>query len=122
MTLKAFDIPLSVCKISDLSQADLGGELCFLAKTKEELSLVCPTDRVPVDTLAREDGWRALQVAGPLDFSLVGILADLAGVLAQSGVSIFALSTYDTDYILTKEAQLEQALAALRQAGHTVLQ
>lgn len=120
MTLQVLAAGLSVCKVSDLSGVDLSGELCFLGKTDRELSLVCPTDRVPDSTLAREDGWRALRVAGALDFSLVGVLAGIAGVLARNGIPIFALSTYDTDYILTKEEQFGRALAALRQAGYDV--
>jgi hypothetical protein len=67
-----------------------------------------------------ESGWRALGVVGPLDFSLIGILAALAEPLAAAKVSIFAISTYDTDYVLVREKSLETALAALRRAGHTV--
>lgn len=121
MTLQVLAAGLSVCKVSDLSGVDLSGELYFLGKTDRELSLVCPTDRVPERTLAREDGWRALRVAGSLDFSLVGVLAGIAGILARNGISIFALSTYDTDYILTKEEQFERALTALQQAGYAVV-
>jgi hypothetical protein len=71
-------------------------------------------------TWKREDGWRCLKVAGPLDFSLVGILADLSGTLAAEGVSIFALSTFDTDYLLVKAPDLPRAIQALQRAGHTV--
>jgi len=90
-----------------------------ITRTPDELSILCPGDSIPADTLAERD-WRCLKVAGPLDFSLVGVLGALLGPLGDAGVSVFALSTYDTDYLLVKEAQLQQALAALRAAGHTI--
>ena len=90
-----------------------------ITRTPSELSLVIPETPVP-EGVAVETGWRALVVAGPLDFSLVGILASLAAPLAAAGVSLFAISTYDTDYVLVKEDRLEQSVAALRSAGHRV--
>jgi hypothetical protein len=95
------------------------GELVSLTRTADELSVVCAADAAPSGVRA-ESGWRAFKVLGPLDFALVGILAQLAGVLAQAGVSLFAISTYDTDYILVKEDMLGRALAALREAGNEV--
>jgi hypothetical protein len=83
------------------------------------LSIVCPEDRVPGET-TREDGWRALRVEGPLDFSWVGIVAALSRVLAEAGVSIFVLSTYDTDYLLVRETDVDRASDALIAAGHLV--
>ena len=94
----------------------------FLARTENELSLVCESGQRPAGAKKVEEGWRALVVAGELDFSLVGVLAELSGVLAKAGVPIVALSTYDTDYLLVKEGQLEKALAALGQRGHEVEQ
>ena len=90
------------------------------ARTDEECSLVCPTDCAPARALTRDDGWRALRIQGVLDFSLVGILAQIAGTLADRGIALFAVSTYNTDYILVRAAQLEAAVAALRGAGHEV--
>jgi len=86
--------------------------------TTDELSIVCPTPSVPPD-LPCESGWIAIKVQGPLDFSLTGILANLANPLAASGIPIFAVSTFDTDYILIKQEYLSQAKEALEQAGHT---
>ena len=120
MTLQVLAAGLSVCKVSDLSGVDLSGELCFLGKTDRELSLVCPTDRVPDSTLAREDGWRAFRVQGALDFSLIGSLAKIAGLLAENGVSIFAVSTYNTDYVLVKKESYPKALEVLARAGYTI--
>jgi len=88
-----------------------------LIRTLDELSVVCAEQDVP-DTVQAETGWSLLQVPGPMDFSLVGVLASLALPLAQAGVSIFALSTYDTDYLLVRKADLSRAAQALVRAGH----
>lgn len=95
------------------------GPLFSMARTSEELSLVCAADAVPSGVRA-EGGWRVLKVRGPLAFSLTGILAALAVPLARAEVSIFAVSTFDTDYLLVRQGQLAAALDALRAAGHTV--
>ena len=110
----------SVCKIFDLTQANLSREFVFFARTDEELSLVCETEHVPAKTLAREDGWRAVRIEGVLDFSMVGVLARISSLLAEQGISIFAVSTYNTDYIFTKVESFEPAIALLREAGYTV--
>lgn len=94
--------------------------LLSITYTEEELSIVCPEIMVP-SGVQRERAWRALKVQGPLDFSLTGILASLAGPLAEQGIAIFALSTYDTDYMLVKSIMLERACAMLRQHGHEFL-
>jgi hypothetical protein len=91
-----------------------------LTRTEEELSLVVPAERVP-EGVRVEGPWRALQVVGPLDFALVGILAELSDLLAQARISLFALSTFDTDYLLVKEDRFEAACNALRAAGHEIL-
>ncbi|MGC4047728.1 MAG: ACT domain-containing protein [Armatimonas sp.] len=88
-------------------------------RTTEELSLVTSEALAPKSSDTCEPGWRAIKVQGPLDFSLVGILAALAAPLARAGVSIFAISTFDTDYLLVKEDQLSDAIAALQAEGHT---
>ena len=121
MELKVLDCSLTVCRIASLEGFDLASEPCFIGRTDEELSLVCRTEVVPGNTLAREDGWRAFRVQGVLDFSLTGILARLSGVLAEKGIGIFAVSTYNTDYILVKAENLSPALAALEAVGYTVV-
>jgi hypothetical protein len=90
-----------------------------ITRTESELSIVCPASAVPPD-LPCEDAWRCLTVRGLLDFALVGVLAALAAPLARAGVSIFALSSYDTDRLFVRAHQLGQAVAALREAGHHV--
>ncbi len=121
MELKRIDLDFSVCKVADYSQVNLNAEYCFIGKTDEECSLVCLTQDVPANTTARDDGWKAFRIQGELDFSLIGILSRIAGVLADSGVGIFAVSTYNTDYVLTKAKSYEKALAALAQAGYTIV-
>ena len=91
-----------------------------MTRTEDELSLVVPEEKVP-EVWKAERGWRCLKVEGPLDFGLTGILASLANPLADAGISIFALSTYDTDLILVPERELEQARGALEGAGHLVV-
>lgn len=95
------------------------GAFWSITRTAGELSIVCAEESVPPGVTC-QPGWRGLQVAGPLDFSLTGVLASLAAPLAEAGVSIFAISTYDTDFLLVREEQLEVAVDVLRRAGHTV--
>lgn len=121
MKLEILPQSLTVCKVRSLSAQVLEQEVCFIGKTDQELSLVCPTEAVPGDTLAREDGWRCFRIAGQLEFSLVGILARLSEILAGEGIGIFAVSTYNTDYILVKEEDLERAVAALAAQRYDVV-
>lgn len=110
----------TVCKIRDARQVDWSGGLTFVGRTPEELSLVCETARVPSGALEREDGWRALRVDGTLAFSLVGVLAGITAALAAAKISVFCVSTFDTDYVLVKETALDAAVSALRSAGYAV--
>jgi hypothetical protein len=112
----------AVCRLppdAPLPDWALRGAFTSITRTAEELSLVCPEEVVP-PTVRREAGWRCLRVAGTLDFSLMGVLAGLTGALAQAGVPVFALSTFDTDYLLVKEGDLPRALEVLRQSGYAV--
>jgi hypothetical protein len=95
------------------------GPYSSVTRTADELSVVCPDALVP-GGVRKESGWRVLMVEGPLDFSLTGVLASLTGPLAREGISVFALSTYDTDYLLVKQEQSEKALQALGAAGYHV--
>lgn len=120
MELKRIDRDFTVCKVADYSLVNLESEYCFIGKTDEERSLVCPTQDVPANTTTRDDGWKAFRIEGVLDFSLIGILSRIAGVLAESGIGIFAVSTYNTDYVLTKAENYEKALSALKAAGYSI--
>ena len=118
MTIKALDHRLSVCKVASVQDIDLDREFCFVGKTDQEISLVCRTEDAPENAVAREDGWRAFRVEGVLDFSLVGILSKISGILAENGIGLFAVSTYNTDYILVKEESFSRALDVLAAAGY----
>lgn len=120
MELKKLPYRLSVCKISDVAAIDLQKEFYFIGRTDEELSLVCRTEDVPAHTIECDDGWRGFRIQGVLDFSLIGILSKLSAILAEQQIGIFAVSTYNTDYILVKEENYDRALSALAAQGYTV--
>lgn len=118
MQLQIIDEDLSVCKVTDYSQVKLDKPFCFTGKTDEENSLVCRTKDVPSNTTERDDGWKAFRIVGVLDFSLIGILSKISGVLADNKIGIFALSTYNTDYVMTKKKNFDKALKVLKEAGY----
>ena len=118
--LEPLKIPFSVCKVEDYSGIDIDQPFVFTGRTDQEKSLVCPTDTVPDNALVRDDGWRAFRICGELDFSLIGILAGISKILADNAIGIFAISTYNTDYILTKEENFDKALNVLADAGYQV--
>ena len=118
MKLKTLPYDLTVCKLPSAAGIDLSADFFCLARTDEEISLVCETEQTPAGTAAREDGWRAFRIEGVLDFSLTGILSRLSAVLAENGIGIFAVSTYNTDYILVKAENLGKAMNVLREAGY----
>ena len=120
ITIEPLEPELSVCKVEDYSQIDICQPFCFTGSTDEEFSLVCPTEMVPANTTERDDGWRAFRIVGVLDFSLIGILAGISSVLAENKIGLFAVSTFNTDYILTKEEHFERALDVLRNAGYII--
>jgi uncharacterized protein len=116
---------LAVCRLpvdTPLPVWALSGDFFSITRTAEELSLVCLESvvdaAVPFAGLQVERGWRSLKVIGPLDFALTGILAGIASTLADAGISLFALSTYDTDYILVRQDTLTAAVEALSRAGY----
>ena len=112
----------SICRLrNDAPVPDwaLAGGFFSITRTGEELSVVCPQAHVP-EGIRRDDGWRCLKVEGPLDLSATGVLASLAHPLAKEGISIFAISTYDTDYLLVKEENLERAAKVLSQTGYQI--
>ena len=120
MELKKLGCELSVCRIRSIKDADLTCAPCFFARTDEELSLVVRTELAPVNAEAREDGWLGFCIEGELDFSLIGILSKISAILAENGIGIFAVSTFNTDYILTKKENFDRAMSCLEKAGYTV--
>ena len=121
MELKKLPYDLTVCKVKSEKDIDLNKEFCFIRKTDEEISLVCVTSDAPAVTIEREDGWKCFKIQGVLDFSLIGILSGISSVLAENQIGIFAVSTYNTDYILVKEKDFEKALKLLSQNGYSVI-
>jgi hypothetical protein len=121
-TLRLLDDTFAVCRLDgndSIPSWATAGRVFSVTRTPDELSVFCREGAVP-DAVRHEGGWRCLQVVGPIPFAEVGVLASLAMPLANAGVSIFALSTFDTDYLLVKQDLLQKALAALRGAGHVI--
>lgn len=121
MEIKKIDYNFSVCKVNDFSLVDLTDEFCFIGKTDEENSLVCITEKAPENCLERDDHWKGFRIQGVLDFSLIGILSKISALLAANNIGIFAVSTYNTDYIFTKAENYEKALDVLEEAGYQVV-
>ena len=120
MELKVIDKKFSVCKVPDFSEIDTRLPYIFTGSTDEERSLVCPTELVPGNTIEKNDGWRAFRIEGVLDFSLIGILSKISTCLAENDIGIFAISTFNTDYVLTKENDFSKAIEVLELAGYTI--
>jgi len=122
LTLQPLSGTFAVCRLAPDAPVPTwasAGAFYSVTRAPDELSVVCPEDLVPAG-LRAERGWSCLQVEGPLDLSLTGVLASLAQPLAEAGVSVFAVSTFDTDYLLIRDGQLPAALPALTRAGHRV--
>jgi uncharacterized protein len=114
---------MSVCRLNpavEIQDWAMASGFLSITRTEDELSVVCPEEAVPEDARS-EDGWRVLRLEGPFEFSEVGVLSSVVGPLAEADVSVFAVSTYDTDYVLVKAKQLEAAVSALRARGHEIL-
>jgi uncharacterized protein len=124
LTLCVLPGTYAVCRLdssASMPEWATSGDFFSVTRTADELSMVCDQSLVPED-LKCEGGWRCLKVQGPLDFGLTGVLDSLSLPLAEDAISIFVISTYDTDYLMVKAADLEQAIAVLEQAGNIVIQ
>ena len=122
MEIKKIHQDFSVCQVEDYSFVNLDSEFCFIGKTDEEKSLVCITSEVPPNVIQCDNGWKALRIQGVLEFSLIGLLSKIATILADHNISIFAVSTYNTDYLLTKKENFEKAIKALKNAGYNIIE
>jgi ribosomal protein S18 acetylase RimI-like enzyme len=123
LRLSVLDDRFAVCRLEpdeEVPNWAVKDGFLSVTRTPDELSIVCPERNIPAEVRC-EEGWRVFGTEGPLDFSLVGILASLLDPLAKAGISVFALSTYDTDYVLVREDVLGAAVAVLRESGHEVL-
>lgn len=121
MKLKKLDCNLTVCKVASELDIDLNKEFYFIGKTDEEISLVCITEDTPINTTEKDDGWKGFRIEGVLDFSMIGILSKLSNILADNKIGIFAVSTFNTDYILVKEENFDKALKVLASAGYDIV-
>jgi hypothetical protein len=122
LTLEVLPGSCAVCRLDAGAEVPgwaARGPLVSVTRTDAELSIVCDEGVVPSDVRA-EGGWRCIRVRGPLGFGMTGVLASLASPLAGAGVSIFVISTYDTDYLMVQERDLGRARDALSRAGHLV--
>ena len=123
LTLTVLPETLAICRLSvdaAVPEWAMIGEFVSITHTADELSIVCAEENVPAEVKA-DRGWRALKVAGPLDLALTGVLAALTDPLANAQINLFAVSTFDTDYLLVKGYNLTRAGEVLRQSGHTVV-
>ena len=120
MQIKKIAGDFSICKVEDYSQFNFESDYYFTGRTDEENSLVCITANVPDNATSRDDGWKAFRIQEVLDFSLVGILSKISALLAENNIGIFAVSTYNTDYILTKKENYDKALQVLADAGYEI--
>lgn len=119
--IKVIDGSFSVCKVADFSEVDPSKKFNFISATDEENSLICLTENVPDNFTERIDGWRALKIQGVLDFSLIGILSKILGLLTEAKIGIAAVSTYNTDYIFVKETDLDKAVETLAEANYKII-
>lgn len=119
MRLKLFDSQLAVCRLDADAPVPQWprGRFLSITRTPDELSIVCDEESVPAEVQA-ERGWRAFQLEGPIPFETTGVAAGLTAPLAAEGISVFLISTYDTDWLLVKQPALERAAAALQRAGY----
>jgi hypothetical protein len=123
LTLSLLPDRLAICRLDPHAETPdwATGPDRFVSwtRTREELSIVCPEDRVP-EGVRSDRGWRALKLEGPLELTMTGIIASMAAPLAEAGIPIFAIATFETDYLLVRDSQLDSSIAALRERGHTV--
>lgn len=119
--IKKIEQNFSICKVEDFSIISLEDEYCFIGKTDEEKSLVCLTKNIPNNIIESDDNWKAFRIEGILDFSLIGILAGISSLLAENNIGIFVVSTYNTDYVLTKSNDYSSALEILSKAGYQIV-
>ena len=120
MKLKKLPYDLTVCKVAAITDINTKSDFFFIGRTDDEVSLVCRAEETPQNTVDRDDGWRGFRIEGTLDFSLIGVLSKISTLLAESSISIFAVSTYNTDYILVKKENYDRAMDVLAAAGYEV--
>lgn len=122
LKMKLLEGIFGVCRLSsedNIPHWCLQSEIYSITKTKDELSILCDLKFIP-QGIKCEKPWKALKIEGPLDFALIGILSTISTLLAKNSISIFAISTYDTDYILVKEKDMDNAIKVLSNEGYII--
>lgn len=122
MKIKVIKREFSICKVDSLDKIDFSDKYCFVGKTDEEISVICSTKHAPQETISRSDGWRAFRIQGQLDLTLIGVLSALTDILARNKIGLMAVSTYNTDYVLVRAADLEKALVLLEDQDYKIIQ
>jgi hypothetical protein len=121
MELQQLGRDFSVCKLDSAATVDVIKEFTFVSITDDEISLVCETSCIPSNATDVESGWKGLKISGIQDFGMIGVIAKISGLLAEQGISIFVISTFNTDYVLLKEATYDKALGTLRTHGYSIV-
>lgn len=111
----------TISKISDLSEVDFDCKFTFISKTDEEISLICPTEKLPTNIICRDDDWKAFRIVGTLDLALIGVLSKLTTLLADNNISVSAVSTSNTDYFFVKKENFKAVLELLSNNGYEVI-
>jgi len=119
--LQKIDRDFTICQAGGLNHIDFTREFVFLSKTDDEISLVCESEYVPSDAVTADPGWKALKICGRLDLEMTGVISKIAGLLAEAGLGIFVVSTYNTDYILLKAANFDRGLQTLARNGYIII-
>lgn len=120
MQLQILSCDFSVCKITSIETVDMSKPFTFVSVTDDEISLVCETACIPDNCIEAEHGWKGLKISGILDFSMIGVIAKIANLLAEQKISIFVISTFNTDYILLKSDNFTKAIDILRLNNYTI--
>lgn len=120
MELQKIERDFAICKVDNIEQIDFMREFVFVSKTDDEISLVCESEYIPSNSIVSESGWKALRISGILDFGMIGVMSNIANILAEAGISIFVVSTYNTDYILIKTESYDKAVQSLIHNGHII--
>jgi hypothetical protein len=120
MRLQKLSQDFTVCQLEKIELAHLTGDFWFLAKTDDEVSLICESAHTPADTIKTDAGWKAVRIEGKVEFTTIGVLANLTATLERVGVSIITVSTYDTDYIFMKAKNFDKGIKALEDNDYIV--
>ena len=118
--IRKLDGEFSICKIDNVEQVDFSREFVFLSKTDDEISLVCESDYIPSYVISSETAWRGLKIFGKLNFDMIGVIAKITNILAKAEISVFVVSTYDTDYFFISDENFNAGVRTLADNGYVI--